>query len=267
MNPRAYGHAALALLPVATTYLDSRVAHRSEAEVREVVARRAAAVCRHLHLEIQHPEPLARAPGQGRLICANHLGYVDVLALIVSTRGVFVAAENMASWPVLGHLMRACGTLFVKRTGGGAATAISVIGSRLDDGLDVIVFPEGTPSRGDQVAPFRTGTFQAAIDANADVVPTYVALEEIDGVPAAGSIRDRVCWYRDETGRRPNLLRHVTQVAALRSVAVTVKQGVPIGAAGMDRSELAVAAREVVQGLAGDGLAAARARQQDQARQ
>src|SRR5688572_8176965 len=52
-------------------------------------------------------------PPLNSVIVANHLGYVDVLAIAAFTSVVFVAKREIASWPILGWFARTAGTCFI----------------------------------------------------------------------------------------------------------------------------------------------------------
>src|SRR2546426_122435 len=51
----------------------------------------------------------------GGVLTSNHLGYVDILVLGSLQPTVFVAKADVQGWPVLGWLVRAAGTIFIKR--------------------------------------------------------------------------------------------------------------------------------------------------------
>ncbi len=104
------------------------------------------------------------APAAPCLLVANHLSYVDVVALWCATEGSFVAKSEVASWPLVGALGRIAQTLFIDRSS--RRDVVRVIGEMertLARGESVILFGEGTSTRGDRVLPFKSSLFEAAL--------------------------------------------------------------------------------------------------------
>ncbi|MGH8046746.1 MAG: lysophospholipid acyltransferase family protein, partial [Chthoniobacterales bacterium] len=102
-------------------------------------------------------------PTEG-LIVSNHLGYLDVFVIGSAIPAIFVAKSEVNDWPVIGLLCRLSGTIFVER---GRRTSVSEslpqIRKRLDAGLPVVIFPEGTSSAGSTVLPFKTSLLEAGV--------------------------------------------------------------------------------------------------------
>lgn len=123
-----------------------------------------------------------RSPRRAALLVANHVSWLDVLALLAVAPARMVAKREVRSWPLLGLLATAAGTVLVDRARPRDLPATVVrVGAALRAGRPVAVFPEGTtwcgtaeavgcrPGRG-----FRPALFQAAIDAGAPVVPVRI---------------------------------------------------------------------------------------------
>lgn len=127
------------------------------------------------------------------LVC-NHLSYADMAALRQAATGVFVAKAEILSWPVAGAIIRSMGTVFIDRTNRrDIPRAGQAIIERLDAGEGVIVFPEGTTSKGEEILPFNSSFLQFA--AESDVPVSYAALTyRTDGGPLASTY---VCWWED----------------------------------------------------------------------
>lgn len=119
---------------------------------------------------------LGGARGRGRLVVSNHRSTADILALLATFGGAMVSRADVAGWPLIGAAARAVGTVFVDRSNAfSGATAVRAIRARLLRGGTVTVFPEGGTSSGDEVRPFRPGSFVAALRAGAEVVPVGLA--------------------------------------------------------------------------------------------
>lgn len=107
-----------------------------------------------------------RAPDagtSGRLVVANHRTGLDVIALETLLDARVLAHAGVGTWPLIGRMARAMGTIFVNRAGGGSrAAALRGIEAALSSGDTVLVFPEGTTFGGDEVHRFSKGVFTAA---------------------------------------------------------------------------------------------------------
>lgn len=112
-------------------------------------------------------------PGEGpTLMVANHVSWLDILAMTALRPAVFVCKAEIAAWPALGWLLGRAGTIFLRRGSAVAASeAARAAARRLREGMSVAVFPEGTSTNGATVLPFHAALFQAAIDAGCPVQP------------------------------------------------------------------------------------------------
>ena len=88
---------------------------------------------------------------------ANHLSWVDILALAGASGTAFVAKAELAEAPVVGWLASLNRTVFVKREHRmGVAEQINALKEALVDNWSVTVFPEGTTTDGQSLLPFKT---------------------------------------------------------------------------------------------------------------
>ncbi|WP_150291771.1 lysophospholipid acyltransferase family protein [Sphingobium estronivorans] len=96
-------------------------------------------------------------PFQGdSFIIANHVSWVDILALGGATGTAFVAHDGIAGWPVIGWLAAQNNTLFVARNRRGALSSqIDALRAALAGHQPVALFPEGTTSDGTGLLPFK----------------------------------------------------------------------------------------------------------------
>ncbi|WP_349880509.1 lysophospholipid acyltransferase family protein [Micromonospora sp. HUAS YX12] len=176
-----------------------------------------------------------RAPRGRALLVANHVSWLDILAVLAVSPARMLAKREVRSWPLVGALAAAAGTVFVDRSRPRdlPATVARVAGA-LRSGRSVAVFPEGTtwcgaatdcrPSRG-----FRPAMFEAAVVAGAPVVPLSLGYR-----------------YADDPSTLPAFLGAETLWASVRrvlaardlTVSVTVSAALhPAG--GADRRSLA----------------------------
>lgn len=94
-------------------------------------------------------------------VVANHVSWLDIFALNARKRIYFVSKSEVASWPGIGWLARATGTLFINRDPRDARRQQDLFESRLLAGHKLLFFPEGTSTDGTLVLPFKSTLFQA----------------------------------------------------------------------------------------------------------
>jgi len=132
---------------------------------------------------IQH---LERIPAQGAFVLsANHYSNFDplVTAYAVWRAGRvprFLAKASLFRVPVLGAALRATGQIPVQRAGAPrtadsptSAASLAAVERLTDDGLAVIVYPEGTLTREPDLWPMRgkTGAVRIALEQDVPLIP------------------------------------------------------------------------------------------------
>ncbi len=184
-------------------------------------------------------------PPPGSLVVANHYGYADVLTIGGLFPVVFAARHDMRRWPMFGALAASGATIFINRQNVRAgARGVAQVTQALAAGATVLGFPEGTSAGAGTLLPFRSGLFQAAVDAGAPVVPAAVRYLEIDGEPVTAANLDVIGWFHGE-----NFIAHALRLASHRAVLAEVRFGEPIVPPHADRRTLAAAAEARVRAL------------------
>ncbi len=103
-------------------------------------------------------------PHHPALWVANHISWLDIVALLATGPVVFVAKSEVGRWPVIGWLARRHGTLFLERGSRGHATTVGkAIAAALTARQTVVLFPEGTTSDGTLLHPFHAALLQPAV--------------------------------------------------------------------------------------------------------
>ena len=97
---------------------------------------------------------------KGALV-SNHASWLDIFTLNAPQRVYFVSKSEVASWPGIGWLARATGTVFIRRKGVEAKRQQEVFEARLRAGHKLMFFPEGTSTDGKRVLPFKSTLFAA----------------------------------------------------------------------------------------------------------
>jgi 1-acyl-sn-glycerol-3-phosphate acyltransferase len=121
-----------------------------------------------VQLRIRGPVPV-----QGPLLLvANHISWLDIVVLHAAHHCRFVSKADVLRWPLLGRLVAGAGTLFIERESRrDALRMVQHMAERLQAGDRVAVFPEGTTGDGRSLLPFHPNLLQAAIAADAPVMP------------------------------------------------------------------------------------------------
>jgi 1-acyl-sn-glycerol-3-phosphate acyltransferase len=127
------------------------------------------------------------------LLAANHISWLDILAINAVHPVRFVSKADVRHWPVLGWMVACGGTLFIERERKrDALRVVHQVAAALQGGETIAVFPEGTTSDGQSLLPFHANLLQAAIATEAPVQP--VALRFSDSrhavSPAAAYVGD-----------------------------------------------------------------------------
>lgn len=170
----------------------------------------------------------------GTLYVANHISWVDNLALIAVRPLPAVAKREVGNWPVIGRLCRRLGTVFIDRANLRALPRdVAAVTDLLRSGRGVVVTPEGTTWCGATMGRFRPAMFQAAIDAQAPVRPLAIRYRTTDGTPTCAA-----AFVGTES-----LVRSLWRVLGVRGLVVEVHV-LPVLAAGSvpDRRSLATLA-------------------------
>jgi 1-acyl-sn-glycerol-3-phosphate acyltransferase len=168
----------LTLMPIAVPHMRSRPPSTHEKWRKRWVSTWAAGLVRVFGVELRVTGEPITEPTRGRLVVANHRSPLDIIILLERFGGTVLSRADLRTWPVLGPAAYHSGTIFVDRDDERSGVkAIREIRRRLQAGQTVIVFPEGTTYRGDEVHPFVGGAFAAVRGVDAELVPVGVAYE------------------------------------------------------------------------------------------
>jgi 1-acyl-sn-glycerol-3-phosphate acyltransferase len=171
------------------------------------------------------------------MFVANHISWLDIFVINSLYPCRFVAKAEIRSWPVLGWLARAAGTVFIARGNRRELRHIfKGLLSVLQEGERVAFFPEGTVAHQGQVLPFHANLFEAAIDARVPVQPCALAY-----LDAQGAWHPGVDYVGDIT-----FLQSIVKILTGPKVEARLACLAPLEGEGSHRRELAQAAHDAI---------------------
>jgi 1-acyl-sn-glycerol-3-phosphate acyltransferase len=158
---------------------------------------------------------------------ANHQGYFDIPILLgyVNKPKAFISKIEILKVPLLSGWMKLMQCTFLDRKNmRQSVKAMEEAVATVKKGYSLVIFPEGTRSRGGPVAEFKAGSFRLALKAGVPIVPVT-----IDG-----------SWHIYEENKK---------LGKNARVKVTVHPAIPT--AGLSREEIAALPEKVHAMIAG----------------
>lgn len=126
------------------------------------------------------------------LFAANHISWLDILALGGATPTIFVARDDLENWPGVGWAANINDTIYVVRHARREVREqADTLREALAAGRAVTLFPEGTTEGGEGLLPFRASLFASL----------FPALDGVMVQPVALSYRPQgeAAWIGDES--------------------------------------------------------------------
>ncbi len=171
------------------------------------------------------------------LTVANHISWLDILALNAVRPMRFVSKADVQAWPVLGWIIACGGTLFIERERKrDAMRVLHQVAAALQAGDVLAVFPEGTTNDKRELLSFHANLLQAAVRTGVAVQP--VAL----GYSDRGAARSKAAVWVGET----TLAQSLWRIAISEGLTVTVRLLAPMQSPGVGRRDLARRARDCI---------------------
>lgn len=170
------------------------------------------------------------------LLVGNHMGFIDILAVLYMGPICFVTSKEMHETPVLGLITEMGGCLYVDRK-----SRLNILGEmqemadEMKKGFRVILYPEATSTNGEKVLPFKKTLLMAAAYAQCPIRPFVFNFKKVNGGSVKFEHRDSLCWYGDQT-----FLAAIWRAFQLKSMEVEIEFLEPMYITeDSDRSEIA----------------------------
>jgi 1-acyl-sn-glycerol-3-phosphate acyltransferase len=176
-----------------------------------------------------------KAPASG-LVVSNHLSYLDILVFSAEMPCIFVSKAEVRDWPVFGMITTMSGTVYVDRTRrSDTRNANDGIRNALQQGLRVVIFPEGTSTDGSEVLPFYPSLLEPAVEGATPITAANLSYRVEEG-----SVGNDVAYWGDMT-----FFSHLLRMLSLRKIEAELRfAGAPRTFS--DRKTAAVAMREEI---------------------
>ncbi len=108
------------------------------------------------------------------LFVGNHQSYLDIPFLVYALEQPigFVAKKELAKIPIIGRWIYYTDSVFIDRKDiRQSLRAINEAADTIKSGHSMVIFPEGTRSKSDELAPFKPGSLKLAQKAKVSVIP------------------------------------------------------------------------------------------------
>ena len=190
---------------------------------------------RVLGVRLESPGPQAPAP---RLITANHISWLDIAAMhAVMPEARFVSKADIATWPLVGSLATAVGTLYIERASKrDALRVVHKTAEALAASETVAVFPEGTTGPGYPLLPLHGNLLQAAISTHTPLQPVVLRWHQ------PGQPYSEAAQYIGQM----TLMESLWRILTAKDLAVEVRSLPAMPTEGLDRRHLAEALAETI---------------------
>ena len=167
--------------------------------------------------------------GGSTLVVANHVSWLDILAINAVHPVRFVSKADVRRWPLIGWIVACAGTLFIERERKrDALRVVHQVAEALGRGDTVALFPEGTTSEGHSLLPFHANLLQAAIATATPVQPLALRFSD------AAEPVSRAAAYVGDT----HLLESVWRIVTARGLRAEVSWLPAVETAHADRRAL-----------------------------
>lgn len=128
-------------------------------------------------------------------LVSNHLSYIDVIPLWKYLDGTFVAKSEVKSWPFFGWGTQILGVLFIDRENMLDTHRMNnKIADTISEAQGVILFPEGTSTKGERVVSFNAPLLEYPASVR---MPVHFATVRYRSLDERWPAHLNICWWGD----------------------------------------------------------------------
>jgi 1-acyl-sn-glycerol-3-phosphate acyltransferase len=169
---------------------------------------------------------------QNFILMPNHRSYIDIFIVAALTPAAMVGKAELKKWP-LGKLgVKVTSSILVDRSEiKSLVQTMNKIKETVNQGIPVILFPEGTTYKGPLTKPFKNGSFQIAAKVNIPVIPMAIHYND-----------ENDAWVGDDT-----FLPHFFRQMGKPITKVYLQYGTPVS--GSDHKLIQLQTREQIDAM------------------
>ena len=175
-------------------------------------------------------------PAEPMLWVSNHVSWTDIPLLGQLMPLSFLSKAEVRTWPLAGWLAHKAGTLFIRRGSGDSNLLARQLHRHLSAGRQLLIFPEGTTTDGQQVRTFHGRLLTSAIEAGVAIQPVAIRYRR-------GGEHDALAPFIGDD----DLPSHLLRLFRAERARVEIQLLTPIASVGLERNALARQAQRAVQ--------------------
>ena len=107
------------------------------------------------------------------IIVSNHTSYLDIVfsPFYIDHTAVFMGKYELLKIPLFKYFFVYLDIPVNRKSIKNSHKAFSDAGKKIDEGLSVVIYPEGTISESGKLRPFKNGAFKLAVEKQVPIVP------------------------------------------------------------------------------------------------
>jgi len=120
-------------------------------------------------------EVVGNLPKETCIVMSNHRSYFDPLTIMKDVLILPVIKAEVSKWPLIGQGAEMSGVVFVNRTSRESRKeTVEKMEKILDDGYNIIIFPEGTTHDQPTTIDFKMGAFKVAAEKEIPIIAVAI---------------------------------------------------------------------------------------------
>ncbi len=165
----------------------------------------------HIEVKGEPPEPPF-------FLVSNHLSYVDIIPFWSTLPCTFIAKNEIQGWPFFGFAAKSLGVLFIDRENSRDIPRVNaLISSVINDEQGIVLFPEGTSTKGAEVVDFKPPLLHFPSVSGSPVSYASISYRTDDPEKPA---HEYVCWWGGMS-----FFDHLYELLKIRSFKASVVFG------------------------------------------